>query len=84
MNALVVNVGGGIGIASLALAEEFSNLRIVVQDRPPVVENGIEVRLPFIKLHSSLLTDLIIIIGLEGKMARYTIMVVFSSKVREL
>jgi len=43
MNALVVDVGGGIGTASLALAKEFSNLNIVIQDRPPVVEDGIEV-----------------------------------------
>ena len=43
MGAQVVDVGGGIGTASLALAKEFSNLNIVVQDRLPVVENGIEV-----------------------------------------
>lgn len=43
MDALVVDVGGGIGTASLALAKEFSNIKIVIQDRPPVVENGIEV-----------------------------------------
>ena len=45
MDALVVDVGGGIGTASLALAKEFSNLKIVIQDRRPVVEDGIEVHL---------------------------------------
>lgn len=45
MGALVVDVGGGIGTASLALAKEFSNLKIVIQDRRPVVEDGIEVHL---------------------------------------
>ena len=45
VNALVVDVGGGIGTASIALAKEFSNLNIVIQDRLPVVEEGIEVRL---------------------------------------
>ena len=42
-NSLVVDVGGGIGTASKALAQQFSDLRIVVQDLPLVVENGIKV-----------------------------------------
>ncbi|KAF8626778.1 hypothetical protein AX15_004696 [Amanita polypyramis BW_CC] len=41
-NALVVDVGGGIGTASRALVQQFSNLRIVVQDLPLVIENGIK------------------------------------------
>ncbi len=45
-NALVVDVGGGIGSASLVLAKEFSNLRIAIQDRQSAVENGVEVHLP--------------------------------------
>lgn len=44
-NALVVDVGGGIGSASLVLAKEFSNLRIAIQDRESVVESGVEVHL---------------------------------------
>lgn len=39
-DALVVDVGGGVGQMSLALARHFPNLRFVVQDRPPVVEQG--------------------------------------------
>ncbi len=42
-DALVVDVGGGIGSAPLALARDHSNLKIVIQDRQPVVENGIAV-----------------------------------------
>lgn len=45
-NALVVDVGGGIGSASLVLTKEFPNLRIVIQDRHSAVENGVEVDLP--------------------------------------
>ncbi|KAF8351882.1 S-adenosyl-L-methionine-dependent methyltransferase [Amanita rubescens] len=42
-NALVVDVGGGIGSASLVLAKEFPNLRIAIQDRHSAVENGVEI-----------------------------------------
>ncbi|KAF8326437.1 S-adenosyl-L-methionine-dependent methyltransferase, partial [Amanita rubescens] len=42
-DALVVDVGGGIGSAPLALARDHSNLKIVIQDRQPVVENGIAI-----------------------------------------
>jgi len=41
-NALVVDVGGGVGSASMTLARQCPDLRIVVQDRPAVVENGIQ------------------------------------------
>ncbi|KAI0415687.1 S-adenosyl-L-methionine-dependent methyltransferase [Xylaria grammica] len=37
-NALVVDVGGGSGHVSKALAEAFPSFRIVVQDRPEVIE----------------------------------------------
>ncbi|KAF8719121.1 hypothetical protein AX14_011411 [Amanita brunnescens Koide BX004] len=40
---LVVDVGGGAGSASLALAKEFPNLRFVVQDCQSAIEIGIEV-----------------------------------------
>ena len=43
-DALVVDVGGGIGATSIPLSKAFSQLKIVVQDRKPVVETGIEVR----------------------------------------
>ena len=42
-DSLVVDVGGGIGTASLALAKEFPDLKFVVQDRQPVIEAGVEV-----------------------------------------
>ena len=42
-DSLVVDVGGGIGSFSLALAKENPHLKFVVQDRGPVVEEGIEV-----------------------------------------
>lgn len=47
-DALVVDVGGGIGSASLALAKDHFNLKIVIQDRQPVVENGIAVGYQFL------------------------------------
>ncbi|KAF8334404.1 hypothetical protein F5887DRAFT_652169, partial [Amanita rubescens] len=37
-DALVVDVGGGIGSTSIPLATAFPQLKIVVQDRKPVVE----------------------------------------------
>ncbi len=46
-NALVVDVGGGIGAASLSLAKEFPHLKFVIQDRQPVVDAGVEVRCGF-------------------------------------
>jgi len=38
--SLVVDVGGGVGAATMALAREFPSLKFVVQDRPQVVEAG--------------------------------------------
>ncbi|KAI0084943.1 hypothetical protein BDY19DRAFT_466740 [Irpex rosettiformis] len=38
--SVVVDVGGGIGSASMLLANAFPHLRFVIQDRPPVVEMG--------------------------------------------
>ncbi|KAA1468515.1 S-adenosyl-L-methionine-dependent methyltransferase, partial [Dentipellis sp. KUC8613] len=38
--ALIVDVGGGVGAQCLALAENFSHLRFIVQDRPAVVPEG--------------------------------------------
>jgi len=39
-DAVVVDVGGGVGAVSLALAKSHSHLKIVIQDRPAVVEEG--------------------------------------------
>jgi hypothetical protein len=41
-DSIVVDVGGGVGTSSLVLAETFPDLKIVVQDRPSVVEEGIK------------------------------------------
>ncbi|KLO06095.1 S-adenosyl-L-methionine-dependent methyltransferase [Schizopora paradoxa] len=41
-DAVVVDVGGGIGSFSLALAKEHPQVKFVVQDRGPVVEDGLE------------------------------------------
>ncbi|KLO13199.1 S-adenosyl-L-methionine-dependent methyltransferase [Schizopora paradoxa] len=41
-NSVVVDVGGGIGASSLQLAKSFPELKLVVQDRPPVVKEGRE------------------------------------------
>ncbi|KAJ3514444.1 hypothetical protein NLJ89_g2376 [Agrocybe chaxingu] len=39
---LVVDVGGGIGSCTLPLAQSFPHLRYVVQDRPPVIPQGLK------------------------------------------
>ncbi|KIL63447.1 hypothetical protein M378DRAFT_1047277 [Amanita muscaria Koide BX008] len=41
-NALVVDVGGGVGTGSMILAREFPNFRFVVQDISPV-EQGLQI-----------------------------------------
>ncbi|KAA1468514.1 O-methyltransferase [Dentipellis sp. KUC8613] len=38
--AVVVDVGGGVGSQCLTLAEDFSHLNFIVQDRAPVVAEG--------------------------------------------
>ncbi|KLO13212.1 S-adenosyl-L-methionine-dependent methyltransferase [Schizopora paradoxa] len=39
-DSLVVDVGGGVGTVSTQLASVFPKLRLVVQDRPAVIEDG--------------------------------------------
>ncbi|KAF5312467.1 hypothetical protein D9619_003730 [Psilocybe cf. subviscida] len=39
-DSVVVDVGGGIGTASLVLAKSFPGIKFVVQDRPPVVKDA--------------------------------------------
>ena len=38
-----MDVGGGTGSVSLVLAKAYPKLKIVVQDRPSVVEDGLRV-----------------------------------------
>ncbi|KIL66636.1 hypothetical protein M378DRAFT_75009 [Amanita muscaria Koide BX008] len=42
-DSLVVDVGGGVGSAALALARAHPHLKIIIQDRAPVIENGLQV-----------------------------------------
>ncbi|KAK0235364.1 S-adenosyl-L-methionine-dependent methyltransferase [Armillaria nabsnona] len=39
-NSVVVDVGGGVGMATLPVARVFPDLRIVIQDRPKFVEDA--------------------------------------------
>lgn len=39
-DSVVVDVGGGIGIATMPLAQRFPDLNIVIQDLPKVVDEG--------------------------------------------
>jgi hypothetical protein len=45
-DALVVDVGGGVGSSTLELFKAYPHLRYVVQDRPTVNAHAIKVRLP--------------------------------------
>jgi O-methyltransferase domain len=40
----VVDVGGGVGTASMPLVQKFDHLQLVIQDLPAVVEEGKKVR----------------------------------------
>lgn len=44
-NALVVDVGGGIGAQSMTIAKKFPHLRIIVQDREQTVKDAVSVRI---------------------------------------
>jgi hypothetical protein len=44
-DALVVDVGGGVGATTLQLKKVYPHLRYLVQDRPDVVADGIKVHL---------------------------------------
>ncbi|EKM53055.1 uncharacterized protein PHACADRAFT_210782 [Phanerochaete carnosa HHB-10118-sp] len=41
-DAVVVDVGGGVGSQSMRLAQNFSHLRFVVQDREQIVKDAVE------------------------------------------
>ena len=45
-DALIVDVGGGIGSTTLRLAERFPKLRFIIQDREPVCKLGEDVPTP--------------------------------------
>lgn len=41
--ALVVDVGGGVGVVTSFLANALPDLNFVIQDRPAVIEDGLKV-----------------------------------------
>ena len=41
-NSIVVDVGGGIGASAKFIADHVPHVRIIVQDKPKVVEAGVE------------------------------------------
>ena len=41
--SLVVDVGAGVGSQSLVIAKHHPQLRFIVQDREPVMQDGVEV-----------------------------------------
>lgn len=43
-DSVIVDVGGGVGTSSLVLAQNLPNVKIIVQDLPPVVKDGQAVR----------------------------------------
>jgi ubiquinone/menaquinone biosynthesis C-methylase UbiE len=43
-NAVVVDVGGGVGSQSMALARHFTHLRFVLEDRESVLNEAVTVR----------------------------------------
>lgn len=43
-DSVVVDVGGGVGTSSLALAKDVPGIKIVVQDLSPVIKNATLVR----------------------------------------
>ena len=45
-DALIMDVGGGIGSTTLRLAERFPKLRFIIQDREPVCKLGEDVPTP--------------------------------------
>ena len=42
--SVVVDVGGGVGTVSMIIAKAHEHLKIIVQDRPAVADNGKRVR----------------------------------------
>jgi hypothetical protein len=42
-DALVVDVGGGVGFTTLQLIKAYPHLRYVVLDRPKIIDDGIKV-----------------------------------------
>lgn len=58
-DATIVDVGGGVGAVSLALARAFPDLRLVVQDRAKTIEQARSVSTIFSATHSCILSKFI-------------------------
>lgn len=43
----IVDIGGGIGVSSLAIAKKYSHLKLIIQDRETVVKQGVKVGFTF-------------------------------------
>ncbi|GJJ06651.1 hypothetical protein Clacol_000845 [Clathrus columnatus] len=43
VGSVIVDVGGGLGTTQLSLARELPHIKIVIQDKPHVVEEGIKI-----------------------------------------
>ena len=44
--SMIVDVGGGVGAQSLALAKAFAHLQFIVEDRPSVISDAAKVLIP--------------------------------------
>ncbi|KAF8891394.1 S-adenosyl-L-methionine-dependent methyltransferase [Infundibulicybe gibba] len=40
--SLMVDIGGGIGSQAMLIAKTFPDVQIIVQDRPPIIEDGLK------------------------------------------
>ena len=61
---VVHDVGGGVGFASEILARKYTNLRLVIQDRPEVCEDGVKV---CVNSQGVLVQELILSVGSGGR-----------------
>lgn len=43
-DAVVVDVGGGVGTSAIKIVSTFPAIKAIVQDRPEVMEQGLKVR----------------------------------------
>ena len=62
-SATIVDVGAGMGGAAIELTRRFPKLRIIMQDKPEVIESATKVRSPCNPKISKLNEDHIIVLG---------------------
>jgi len=61
-NGTVVDVGGGIGTQSMIIAQEYPELKLVIQDLPSVIEDAKKVCQMY-RLMKSLVLFVLIVLG---------------------